>query len=883
MTASWNLEGFCSTVHSRAHHPAIIAVHGDAARTWTSAELVETSWALSAGLITRGFSPGDRAVICAPNTPAWIAVALGIQLAGGVLVAIDDQSSTRDMTKVLGDCGARFVFLSVAHLMEVRDGLTNTECIPVLLEDEDNGCGEVPVWRELCLVPSASLPQLTPEMPACLFYTSGTTGAPKSFILTHANIAAAVIGLDSQHLVSTSDKLLMPLPFHHIYPWVVGVLATVQGGATIVLPEAVSGPQIVHAARLTRATVVSGVPRLYDAIVEGLQARLSVRDSLGGLLGGVLFLNLWRLCIAVRKRSEIRLGRWLMAPVRRKIGPDLRILGCGGARLEPATAYALEGLGFQVLNGYGLAETASIFTANFPRRNRLDTVGRPFIEGSHIRIADKNAEGIGEVQLKGPSVFKGYRNNDEANAQAFSEDGWFRTGDLGFLDGDGYLTVTGRSKELIILAGGKNIEPEYLENTYGAHAHIAEVAILERSGELVALVRLDREALKRARILRPDDAARVALAQQGQQLASYQRPVGFALVTEPLPRTRLGKLQRFKLPALFESARSGAAAERVPVLSADDQAYLRQPVVNQAWAVFKARYPRVPLYLDANLALDVGIDSFERMALVSELEGIIGEPLSEEQLAEAETVRHLLDAVQAAGAQESDADESETAPDVGTQWLTPPGHLVRYLGVAMYGVTWVLMRLLFRLRTVGSHRLPANGPFILTPNHGSDLDPLAVVAALSYRRLRTTYWAGDVVRLFASPVGRLFCRASHIFPADERRPAQTLAIGKAVLSRGLIQVWFPEAWRSPDGKLQRFMPGIAKLLIDSGAPAVPVFIAGAYQAMPRQRRIPKLHPIRVTFGDPVDPATLAQRGEGDTEAERVADGLRRELVKLARH
>lgn len=858
------------------------AVHGDCVRTWTSAELVETSTALSAGLILRGFSPGDRALICAPNAPAWIAVALGIQLAGGVLVAIDDLSTADDMTTVLGDCGARFAFLSSAHLMEVRDSLADTECMPVLLEVEEKGRGEAPSWQELCLEPTASLPQLTPEMPACLFYTSGTTGAPKAFILSHANIAAAVAGIDAQHLVSTSDKLLMPLPFHHIYPWVVGVLATLQGGATIVLPEAVTGPQIAHAARLTHATVMSAVPRLYDAMVDGLASRLSAHGSLGSVIGGVVFLNIWRLCIAVQHRTGLRLGRWLMAPVRNQIGPNLRILGCGGARLEPATAYALEGLGFEVLTGYGLAETASIFTINVPSRKRLESAGRPFIKGSQIRITDKNNEGIGEVQLRGPSVFSGYRNGAEATARAFTDDGWFRTGDLGFLDQDDFLTVTGRSKEVIVLAGGKNVEPEHLEKTYSAHAYIAEVAFLERTGELVALVRLDHEALRRGGITRADDAARIALTQQGQSLAAYQRPVGFAIVSEPLPRTRLGKIQRFKLQSLFEVARSGAARDKVSELSADDQAYLRQPMIAKVWAILKARYPHAPVHPDANLALDIGIDSFERMALITELEERTGRRMSEDAIAEVETVRHLLDAFHTAREWDSDAGAVPDVPDWTAHWLIPPGPLLRCLGMAIYGLIWVLMRVAFRLRTVGRDRLPASGPFVLTPNHVSDLDPLAVVAALSYKRLRTTYWAGDVARLFAGPVGRLFCRASHVYPADERRPAQTLAIGKAVLSRGMVQVWFPEAWRSPDGELQRFMPGIAKLLIESGAPAVPVFITGAYEAMPRHRRIPKLHPIRVAFGDPIDPATLAQRGEGDTEAERIADGLRREVVNLAR-
>jgi long-chain acyl-CoA synthetase len=576
-----------------------------------------------------------------------------------------------------------------------------------------------------------------------------------------------------------------------------------------------------------------------------------------------------------------------MAPVRRQIAPEVWLLVCGGARLEPRTAFALEGLGFEVLSGYGLAETASIFTANFPRAKRHASAGKTFAPGCEIRIAlAASADGAGEIQLRGPCVFQGYRDNEEANAAAFTRDGWFRTGDLGRLDDDGFLHVTGRAKELIVLAGGKNVYPEEVEKTLSAHEMVAEAAVLEEDDRLVALVRPDAEALRRAGAHRVDDAMRVALAAQAQLLPAYARAAGFAVTQQPLPRTRLGKLRRFQLGELYRQARSGQARRQAQPLGDADREFLARPVVGEVWALLGNRFPDRPLDLDASPALDLGIDSFAWMELTVEMQERFGITLDEDAIARIETVRDLLVAAEEAAREDAGADTGAGAGDVqpaeAERWWAPQGLGMRALGVVLFGVVWLLMRGAFRLRTTGRERLPDGGAFVLAPNHASDLDPLALGAALPLGRLRRTYWAADTVRLFANPVTRRICQAAQVFPVDERKPAASLRLANAVLARGLAQVWFPEAWRTPDGRLQRYLPGIGRLLAQSGAPAVPVYIAGTFAAMPRDRRWPRLKPLRVVFGSPVDAEALAAEGKGDTHDARIADGLRRRTEQLAR-
>jgi long-chain acyl-CoA synthetase len=371
----------------------------------------------------------------------------------------------------------------------------------------------------------------------------------------------AVIGL--------RDRALLPLPLHHAYPFVVGMLITLSLGTTIVLPGGTTGPALMRALREGDVTTIVGVPRLYEALWAALGARLDAYHLTLRLAFGALL----KLTILVQRSSGLCLGRFVFAPVRRAIAPRLRIMVSGGARLERETERQLEALGWMVLSGYGLAETASLFTGNRPSARRAGSAGRPLADGA-VRIANPNDEGVGEIELRGSSVTKGYLDNPEANAAAFTPDGWFRTGDLGLIDRDGFLFVTGRTKEVLVLGGGKKVMPEDLERIYGRAPEILEIAILEEKGTLVALVRPDPVKLRQRGATNLRDGVRVILGELAQHLRSYERLSGFALTDQPLPRTRLGKYRRFLLPSLYAQAAVGGGRRAVRTLTPADTALL---------------------------------------------------------------------------------------------------------------------------------------------------------------------------------------------------------------------------------------------------------------------------------------------------------------------
>ena len=873
----WTFEGLLCGLASRGRQAAIIAFGGNSVETWDGKMLAECARRLAAGLREAGIMPGMAIALCGANSPIWIAFALGILAAGAIMVPIDDLADPEDFAAALKTAEVRLV-VTTRHRFEACKPLLGDLGAGAVLVDEDAPAisGAVP-WRSFLREPQAVMPDLASDAPALLTWTSGTTGSPKAFILTHRNIAANIEALRQIAVVGPQDRALLPLPLHHVYPLVVGMLTPLSGGTAVVLPAGTSGPALLRALREGEVTALVGVPRLYEALTAAIASRIEARHRAIG--------TLWRALLgfagSVQHSTGIPLGRLMFGAVRNSIAPKLRLLVSGGAPLQRATEEQLEALGWTVLSGYGLAETASLFTGNRPGGRRAGSVGRPLADGK-IRIALPDSDGIGEIELCGSSITKGYLNNPEANSAAFTADGWFRTGDLGFVDRDGFLFVTGRVKEVLVLGGGRKVNPENLERIYGEAPEIAELAVLEDKGALVALVRPDQARLYARGATNLRDGIRVILGEKAQRLPSYQRLSGFALTSQPLPRTRLGKYRRFLLPALYARALAGSLARLAKPASPEDRALLQRPVARAVWNELERRFADQRLDLDTSLSLDLGLDSFGWMELAVLLQDRAGVALSDQDLAQIETIRDLLRLAIARGTVDgaSPSGGPKPPPDI-EYWLSPTGPMLTALGAVLWAINAVIMRGLFRLSVAAARRLPAAGPFVLAPNHVSYLDVLAVAAALSWPRLRHTYWAGDARRFFPSRLGRVFCRAVHLFPVDAMHPGAALETAQRVLKAGDILVWFPEGWRSPDGRLQRFLPGIGELLLASRAAAVPVLIEGTFEALPRGRAVPRPHRVSVRFGAAISVTDLRAAGAGARDEERVADGLRSCVAALA--
>ena len=533
--------------------PAIVSFRDGTKETLTYSELNNLARRLAAGLIAHGISVGEPVGIYADNRPEAVAVRLALIAAGVMMVSIDQDLRPEQLAHVLEDSGCQRVFTLVGDLPRVRQSCGETLEV-FLLDCEENEATAAESWRSLLVDQTANQRAVSGDEIAALFYTSGTTGPSKGVPLSHENIAGNLDALLALRLVGPGDRILLPLPLHHSYPFIVGMLTPLAAGAAVVMPSVVTGPAIQTALRDGKPTVMIGVPRLYEALYAGIEGRIAGR----GKLALRLFRLFLQLSMGAQHRFGLRVGRRLFAAVHNGLAPTLRVLVSGGARLDPEIGRRLEGLGWQVLSGYGLVETASISTFNPPGRARLESAGIP-APGVEVRIDNPDPAGRGEVLIKGPNVFRGYHNNPDANRTAFTKDGWFRSGDLGVRDEDGYLYIVGRVKEMIVLADGKNIAPEEVEALYQETPYVQDIAVIERAGALAGLVVPDFEAVRAAGSVRIEDLIRVSFAELARQLPTYQRLSDFAITREEMPRTQSWQVAP---PSLAGDLRARSARRR---------------------------------------------------------------------------------------------------------------------------------------------------------------------------------------------------------------------------------------------------------------------------------------------------------------------------------
>src|SRR5918997_3756432 len=509
---------------ARGGRQALVAFGEEGVEIWSYGELGDLVLRLARGLRGAGVDRGDHVALFAGNCREWVAACLAVISAGAGVVPLDAQLRDEALGHVLMDSGARHVFTTADQAGRLEKVGDDTGLREILLDvGEDDGRS----WRCLLTNESVELPPVEAGDVAALFYTSGTTGVAKGVPLSHANLVFQIDSLLGAELVSDEDRVLLPLPLHHVYPFVMGMLTPLAAGLPIVLPQSLTGPQLVRALSEGEATLMVGVPRLYGALYSGIEERVGS----GGRLAATLFKGGVELCVGLRRLTGWDVGRLALRPLRKRFGPRLRVLASGGAALDPELAAKLEGLGWRVAVGYGLTETAPLLTLNPPDGNKLGSVGRP-VPGVEIGI-DPSAlpEGAvrtgtarreGEILARGPNVFSGYRNRPEETGKVF-DNGWFRTGDLGYFDDDGYLYVTGRASTLIVTEGGKNVQPEEVEGSYEESPAIDQIGVLQKNGKLVAVVVPDLGEVRKREDGGVENAVREAIEEGSKRVPSYQR------------------------------------------------------------------------------------------------------------------------------------------------------------------------------------------------------------------------------------------------------------------------------------------------------------------------------------------------------------------------
>ena len=451
--------------------------------------------ALAHGLLARGVRGGDAVAVLARTRLEWVLLDWAIMAIGGVVVGLYPTNSAKECEYILGHSETVLAFAEDddqrAKLESVRGGLPALrDVVPFAGLDGLEAEGRAHRAEHPDAVADASATVAEDDL-ATLIYTSGTTGPPKGCMLTHRNLVAAALRVDPE-LEDEHDVILLFLPLAHSFGRLVHQSAAHYGATVAFCAEATRVPEAIQR---VRPTVLPAVPRVYEKIHTNVLGEIE-RSS-----GAKRAIGRWGLRVGARASRLRRAGkpvpatlrlqeriadRLVFEKVRHRLGGRLRLGISGAAPLGVDVLEFFNGLGMLVVEGYGLTETSSSTTVNEPDDFKFGTVGRP-VPGSELRLADD-----GEILVRGDTIFAGYYKDPEATAAAFTDDGWFRTGDVGEIDADGFVKITDRKKDLIITAGGKNIAPQNLENALKSSRFVSQAIVVgDRRPYVVALITLD--------------------------------------------------------------------------------------------------------------------------------------------------------------------------------------------------------------------------------------------------------------------------------------------------------------------------------------------------------------------------------------------------------
>jgi long-chain acyl-CoA synthetase len=521
---------------------------------WSFKKFASECRRMARGLLAAGLKKGDRVALWADNRPEWMAVWMGAAIAGLIIVPIDYLASENECANILKMIKAKAFFFALRK-QEFTDSLPSRGVvinIQVCLGKDGNGSySSFGIWADLQTLPRVE--DIAENDPVSIVFTSGTTGFAKGVTLSHRGIILNANAAVRSLRAYPSDVFINVLPLHHTYPTTCSFISPLTVGASTIIVEKLVGKVVVDDIHDGGGTFLIAVPLLYDKVMAAIEKGY---NKLPGIIR--LPLNLLRrLSLALANRGNYRFGQWFFRFIRKKADLDsIRIMVAGGGPLNIKTANFFDSLGFNIVHGYGMSENSPLISVNTPWHKRNKSVGLP-VKYTDVKIIDANEDGIGEIAVKSPSIMLGYYENPDATAEMFTEDGYLKTGDLGYRDSTGFIYINGRKKNLIVSSGGKNIYPEEIESHFEGSRIVSEVLIVGRKekeygGEQIfAVVVPNLEALT---LLYPNEdltdeflheKIKVTIEDVNRTLVGYKKIVDFTIRREPFEKNAQQKIRRF--------------------------------------------------------------------------------------------------------------------------------------------------------------------------------------------------------------------------------------------------------------------------------------------------------------------------------------------------
>ena len=896
-------QSFCSMLISAFNErPDKVAMRvvGSDADVYTFGELLKKIRSVAYRLKQENVAFGDRVALIGENHPSWAIAYLGTLYHGAVIVPMDPHGEIETITNFLENSEAKVAFLSPdqkERFSQMEEKLGRK--IPAVvwnLEQPSNGFQKFENWASTEFPDSfaSEMPKAAGEDIALLMYTSGTTGTPKGVPLTHGNIVGELSGVNDILKLSDKELILSLLPLFHAYLQIINLWVATTFGCQVGYLKELTPAELSESMKLFKPTILTTVPRLWYLFHKKIFDAVAAKPK----PVQVLFRTMLRANGFFRDTLNINLGRKLFGAVHESFGGNLRIAISAGSRFDEAVAEDFHRLGFTIIQGYGLTETSGAATATPEDDNRVGSVGKP-MKGAEIKILDPDKDGVGEVLIRGTMVFDGYFRNPTATAEAFTDDGWFRSGDLGRIDGDGFLYIVGRGKDVIVLPSGKNVHPEDLEVHYLKSPMVEELAIIgvadnsesfAGAEKLAAVVVPDFAYLKANGIANSKEAIRHNLDTLGRELPEYQRVRDYMIRVEPLPRTATNKIKRFQLKKEVESGEIAADTKEIKAweMSADDTALLASNTANAVIAAIKNNAKDVDVvHPSMNLEIDLGLDSLGRAETFAALEQGFGTEFEAEEAAQALTVANVIELVNnhvGADAESvavdlnwsnivrnADEDFPELRSVLANRWVFAA------FAFTLYKCFWLIFKIFLRLEVTGLENLEnvsvseavttgelssntqvttvpgtdkMNSAFLICPNHQSFLDPFVLCSNYKFSLFKNVFHVG-ASEFFTNPLMQFVARMLNVVPVNpDTELMRAMKISAIGLKHGKVLNIYPEGERAFDGELHDFKKGAAILATELDLALVPVALDGLQNVWARNSWKIRPAKVKISIGKP---------------------------------
>ena len=773
-----------------------------------------------------GIEKGEKVVNFMENRPEFICSFFGIWNSKGVPINIDAGYTAEELEYILTDADPKVIMTSNKNLKVAEEAIKlSGKNIRIINCDEIKSPEDFEVDEYVIYSPE-------PEDIGVLLYTSGTTGKPKGVVLTFDNLMSNVDAIVEIKMATPKDRLLALLPYHHVLPLSINLLMAIHIGTLVVLIDELSASAILGALQKYKITIVVGVPRLWEMIHKGLMEKIK-----SSKIANLLF----ELC---KKVKSVTLSKIVFKKVHQALGGNIRYLVSGGAKLDPNIMDDFKVLGIKVLEGYGLTETSPIIAFTRPDDVCIGTVGKT-IPGVEVKIADD-----GELLVKGRNVLKEYYNKPEATKEAKDENGWFHTGDLGKIE-NGYITIIGRKKEMIVLSNGKNINPIDIENEIAKGSDlIKEIAVMEHNNHLLALVYPDFKLIKERSITNITETLKWDIIDSYNINApAYRKILEIKIVKDEFPKTKLGKLRRFMLKDILKNLEDGgenAHKERPE----DPESKTRE---FQTLAQYIKEEKGENIYPDSHIEIDLGLDSLDIIQLNSFIEKTFGFKIKEEETVDLKVIKDICEYIRK-NSKEYHLEKinwSEILKE-SIDYPLPSSNMIWLTKIFFAPI----LKFYLGLKIKGIEKL-SKEPRIIICNHESFIDAFAVQRLFKGDMLKNTYYFA--IKKHFDKVGlRFMANHGNIILMDiNENLKESLQISAEVLKEGKNLVIFPEGARTRDGKLQDFKKFFGILSKELNIPVTVLGIDGAYESMPFGSIFPRPAKIKLEVLGEVNPSGLS--------------------------